>query len=268
MRVSKIYGFWLMAVVIMLVSVMSVMASVANITWSNPVSSDTISGTIVLNATSNVTASTNLTFQARCTDTVNSSYATLNITSNTTRTGAAGAIYLSSFDTTSLEDSSICELKAFIGGNDTGDLTSTISGIRVDNTVPVAPTLMVGTVKTDTVTFNATVTEARTVYCRLVFTGSQRLDAQDNVSSSSGQCSFSYSRPAEGSYAFQVYAYDGLNSTASPEGLLQVDREGRSSHNVASAVVAAQAAKMTQKDKTLILVIGGIVLVYWFFGRK
>ena len=274
MRPTKMLSMAILAVMLAVAIMPSVAADFANLTLNAPADSAIISGTsVLLNATSNVTGPTaqNVTFQVRCTDNINSSYNTINITTNTTTNQ-----FTTRFDSTTVEDSSICEIKAFLGGNDTGALTDTNNLIRVDNQVPTVPTNPTRAVlRTSAASINITVNTTSVIRCRLVFTGLRPADAVDinNVTESGGVCSFAFTQQqmSDGIYRYQSFATDNANETASA-GVSEIELS-RSSSNAAKAgtavaqVEAAQAKK--GKDLTTLIIVGlALYGLYWYTSKR
>lgn len=267
----------ILAMMLAIAMVPMVAADFANFTISQPATGDTISGTnVLLNGTSNATGPTaqNVTFQIRCTDNLNSSYNTINITTNTTTNQ-----FSTRFDSTTVEDSDICEVKAFLGGNDTGDLTDTNSRIRVDNQVPTVPTNPVRAVlRTDTVSINITVNTTSVIRCRLTFQGVRPADNAvtniNNVSESSGVCSFPFTKyeMPDGIYSYLAFATDNANeSQAAAVGEIEISRAqgsaAKAGYGEQNNAIAAQA----QKSKNLTtIIIASLVLygLYWYSKKK
>lgn len=257
-----------------------VAADVANFTISQPATGDTVSGTaVLLNGTSNVTGTlgsiTNVTWQVRCTNTVNSSYTTVNITGNATKSGGTNH-FSTRFDSTGVEDSSICEIKGYLANNDTGDLTNTVSRITVDNTVPNSLVVPVGRqlVKTDTVSFNLTTTAARAIRC--IYTFPQRKPGNvdtGNVTESAGGCSLSLSRlnVPDGIYQYIVRVTDETNSTDSAVGEVEVSRSndmGKLDDDDFLTVDQINVRDKKQAFSTYLFWAGLAYAIYFLFFKK
>lgn len=229
----------------------------ATLTVVRPGTSATAVGTYALNV-SGMNNILNCTWYVGSTSTANSSWTQVAFYKNTTG-GATSAYNATAFVSTIIEDSTDYVFNATCTNTTNVKDSGTVTGITVDNTVPVAPTSLSPTSDTDgSISFSATVTGARTTGCTLIFPDINPGSPTYTMTHSGGTCTYSLSGVAEQTYQYVVRASDGTNTTDSSTVYLLVD-EGDNVHGSGQVVGGAGTAPM-QKILPIVIIIVLVLL--------
>lgn len=270
---SKLFIFLFAFVFLLSLSFVSADLTDANVTIVSPSASSTATGSLILNST--ITASdgagyTTANFYAKSASTANSTWTLLASTTNDT----SDDVFNATFDTTLLEDANDYIFNVTIN-NGTNNISTTNSGITIDNTIPQAPSLSPSTntviSSSTTQTFTGTVTDENTTSCTYtIYRGGSASDSM----SESGSCSYSgtsctftksfTSTLYNGEYYWTITASDGTNSTASSTNQISIQLPGSGG---ASETFFTEEESLFKSDEgklvIVILIIVGIVgLIY------
>lgn len=211
--------------------------SLSSAALAAPAESASIGGTaVVLNATNasnNLVNMTNCTFYARSASTANSSYSQIAFQANTSQNPNA---INTTFNSLTLQDSN--DYSFNVTCRNITSATNAVNGnILIDNTVPNAPTSLLppnndeNQSNVGVISFSATVTDANTTACNLVYArNSQSIASADtDYTSASGTYSTTsctatrtFGKADKGNWYYLIQASDGTNRTNSSVQLLRI----------------------------------------------
>lgn len=247
--------------ILMLVLLGLGVVSATNVTL--PSSSSIIGGIVSLNATLNTTSWYNITYQIQSGGlTANTSWA--NICVNLTVNSSA-----CSFDTSVVEDGTDYSIRAY-QDSATANIEQTSSSLRVDNTVPTAPTDLTSASQTSSsFTLSSTVTGSRTTSCTMAWSGSSPLGGSVPSGTHSGNtCSFSITSANEGDYGYTVTASDGTNTTTSSITYFNIELGTGRGSKASSSTGLTKALSVTPENAEKGLEIAQAAVSKEFTGRE
>lgn len=258
-----------------------------------PANGAVINGVTLINATVSYTgaggsaAGYNCTFYMSSSSTANSTATALNATFGVQNKSTNSTWMYYSFTEGIFEDSNDYSLLA-ICSNDTGlvNITTTSTGITIDNTVPQAPSSLSPTDQTQLVTaitqtFTSTVVNVNTTGCTYkIGRGGIASDSLDTTSGtatySASTCSFTKTftdQNDNGQWFWQITASDGTNTTGSTTPLLQVQIPSAGGNlpvaqeNVEAAKAEAKQAVSTKAILWIVGILAFIVIVAILMNR-
>ena len=172
-----------------------------------------------------------------------------------------------SYNTAGLQDGADYIFTAYCL-NLTGDPnTATATGIKIDNTVPTAPSSLTPTSDSDgDVVFSSTVIGENTTACTLYFVDLNPGFTSYTMTHSANTCSYSLNGVPDQIYDWYVQASDGLNTSSSSVHTINVARPSVGG----AGIVAVQETKDDiSKSKSytwifIILLILGLVYIIFF----
>jgi hypothetical protein len=232
----------------------------SNITIVTPAASSTITDQVTLNATidGNDGAYTLAYFYVGSSSTANTTWTLLGSTANDTLVG----FYLDFNTSSTLEDANDYVFNVTIG-NSTANVTTTNTGITIDNTVPVAASSITPSDGSNnpngTVIFTGTVTGSQTTSCTLEFQGTNFGGASQSMTHSSNSCTLTLSNVPDGSYQYLIRASDGTNTTDSSVQTLNVDIQSGSGGGTGAGSGGASGNALI-----IIVVIGLFIWGLWW----
>ena len=239
---------WILMPILLLIvaGVAEAAITITSATMATPTASGTVFGTYKLNATvvggTDDTLKVNITYQAKSSSTANSSWTNvctvtnINLSIDTnTNCSAFNNVYAAEKDLSpgngnltlpgAIEDSNDYQFRVIVTQYDSAANTKTsaaVSNVVVDYTTPSTPTSVQPSSNTKyengqvNIRINATVTDSVTTGCYLSWiAGSMSGAPTDTMTYSATSCYESYTSVPDGNYEFEIYAFDGTNSSSS-----------------------------------------------------
>jgi hypothetical protein len=190
-----------------------------------------LTGSYIINATVMFEERTegvqNITFLAFCTGTANSTNTILGTNATGNVTGSGNESFTITYDTTFLEDASVCTFNATyynVTGNATDSDTST--AVIVDNTVPTTPTSCTNGRQTNSdLPFTCTVSGSKTTACTISFLNTNP-PGVGSVSHTSDSCSVTVNNLPPGTYEYKMTASDGKDTAQTGKQTVTLDGKG------------------------------------------
>lgn len=261
-------------VFLLLLSVFFLSLISATVTLNVPASSATVIGGNTTHAVWNATSDGGSSFHGilNCTIfgksvalTANTTYVNLNVTTNSSLNQSS---FQAVFNSSSLEDGTDYSFYTSCRNN-TGTLNSSANtAIIINNQIPDAPSSLTpadNTIKTSSgaVTFSSTVNNAETTSCTYVInrakSSSDSKSASGTGTYSASTCSFAKTFSGtndNGIYYWTITASDGTDTTASSEGIYNVQLPG-----AGGGIPQGSQGSKSNKTLIIVLVIIGLVLL-------
>lgn len=253
-------------IIVALVMILSSMIVLGAATMRAPLEGGTVSGALYqLNVTlgADDDGYSECNFTAYSSSTANSTSTLIATATNKTKDQQAFNI---SFASTMLEDSNDYVFAATCGNDSTSLTSPNVGSIIVGNTNPTAPSAMSPADETSDVdgdiTFTATVDDATTTGCTLMFSGINPGRQSYTMTYATTGCTVSLTNLPNQQYDWYVEASDGTDTTESAYIDLEVKRPGKYS---GAASVVGQGRDDILRNIGILVVIGAIG---WFVFIK